>query len=256
MTMRNLEGKVAIVTGGAGAIGTATCRRLAQAGARLAIVDIRGEAAEELSSAIRAASGDAHAFAADLRDEGEIIRLADDVAGHFGRIDVLHNNASAGAGVVDRDGALLDLSARTWDATFAVNVRAPMLLSRQVIPFMLDNEAGGVIVNTSSGASELPAIDARTSYGPSKSALETLTRYIAMQYGARGIRCNAILPGVVMTPGMQKMFAPEVLDAMRNRTMLRRFVQPEDVAAMVHFLVSDDARLITGELLRVDGGRP
>lgn len=255
MNQTGLDGKVALVTGGAGAIGAATCKRLASAGVAVAIADLRGDAAERRAATIREESGQAAAFAVDLNSEAEIVALADAVLARFDRIDILHNNAAAAGGVIERDGTLLDQTAELWDQTFAVNVRAPMLLCRQVVPHMIAS-GGGVIINTSSGASELPAADARTAYGPSKAALETLTRYIALQYGANGIRCNAILPGVVMTPGMQEMFTAEQLDAMIGRTMLRRFNRPEDIAAMVAFLASDDARQVTGQLIRVDGGRP
>jgi NAD(P)-dependent dehydrogenase (short-subunit alcohol dehydrogenase family) len=249
-----LNGKVALVTGGAGAIGSATCKRLASSGVKVAVVDIRGEAADKVATAIVADGGEAAGFAADLNSEDEIIALVDAVIARFGRIDILHNNAAA-IDAFEKDGTLLSLTSEIWDKTFAVNVRAPMLLCRQVVPQMIEN-GGGVIINTSSGASELPSIEARTAYGPSKAALETLTRYIAMQYGQQGIRANAILPGVVMTPGMKVMFKQEELDAIISRTMMRRFNYPEDIAAMVHFLASDDARQVTGELIRVDGGRP
>ncbi len=245
---------MALVTGGAGAIGAATCKRLAAAGMKVAVVDVRGDAAAKVASAIRNEGDDAEPFTADLISETEIVALVEAVMKRFGRIDLLHNNAVAN-GVIDKDGDLLSLTVDVWDKMFAVNARAPMLLSRQVVPHMIAN-GGGVIINTSSGASELPAIDARTAYGPSKGALEVLTRYIALQYGAKGIRCNAILPGVVLTPGMEKMFSQDQLDEMIGRTMMRRFNQPEDIAAMVQFLASDDARQVTGELIRVDGGRP
>jgi NAD(P)-dependent dehydrogenase (short-subunit alcohol dehydrogenase family) len=255
MDNAGLTGKVALVTGGAGAIGTATCKRLAGAGVRVAIADLRGDAAEQCALTIREDGGEAEAFAVDLASEAEINSLADAVIARFGQIDILHNNAAATSGVFERDGTLLEQTAERWDTTFAVNVRAPMLLCRQVVAHMIAN-GGGVIINTSSGASELPSADARTAYGPSKAALETLTRYIALQYGAQGIRCNAILPGVVMTPAMKDMFTAQQLDAMIGRTMLRRFNLPEDIAAMVAFLASDDARQVTGQLIRVDGGRP
>src|SRR5690606_23844962 len=97
--------------------------------------------------------------------------------------------------------------------------------------------------------------DARTAYGPSKGALEVLTRYVAAQHGPDNIRCNAILPGVVMTEGMQALFSEAELNEMTGRFMLRRACVPDDIAAMVHFLVSDDARQVTGQLIRVNGGR-
>lgn len=254
MNTNSLEGKVALVTGGAGAIGAATCKRLAGAGMKIAVVDVRGNAAAKVASEIGEQGGEAEPFTADLNSEDEIIALVEAVMARFGRIDVLHNNAVAN-GVIDKDGDLLSLTAEVWDNTFAVNARAPMLLCREIVPHMIAN-GGGVILNTSSGASELPSIDARTAYGPSKGALEVLTRYIALQYGAKSIRCNAILPGVVLTENMKIMFSQEELDAMVGRTMLRKFNLPEDIAAMVLFLASNDARQVTGELIRVDGGRP
>jgi NAD(P)-dependent dehydrogenase (short-subunit alcohol dehydrogenase family) len=254
MNGSGLEGKVALVTGGAGAIGAATCKRLAASGVRVAVIDIRGEAADKVAADILADGGEAASFVADLNSEDAIVALVEAVLARFGRIDILHNNAAA-IDAFEKDGTLLGLTSDVWDKTFSVNVRAPMLLCREVVPQMIEN-GGGVIINTSSGASELPSIEARTAYGPSKAALETLTRYIAMQYGQQGIRANAILPGAVLTPGMKEMYTPDQLDAIISRTMLRRFNMPEDIAAMVHFLVSDDARQVTGELIRVDGGRP
>jgi NAD(P)-dependent dehydrogenase (short-subunit alcohol dehydrogenase family) len=254
---RNLEGKVALVTGGAGAIGSATCERFARAGASVAVCDIRKDAAAAVVDRIKAEGGAAEAFAVDLLSEDQIRTLVEAVIGAFGRLDILHNNAAATReGVVNADLTLLTLNTEVWDETFAVNVRAPMLLSKYAIPHMIRQGTGGAIINTSSGASEMPDRDARTAYGPSKAALEVLTRYIAMQHGPDNIRCNAILPGVVLTKGMQKLFTKDALDSMVSKTMLQRVCLPEDIAAMAHFLASDDARQVTGELLRVDGGRP
>jgi NAD(P)-dependent dehydrogenase (short-subunit alcohol dehydrogenase family) len=253
---RNLEGRVAIITGGGGAIGSATAERMARAGALVAVADIREGAAGRVADRLKGEGLTVEAFKVDLREEAQIRTLADDVVRRFGRIDILHNNAAANFDKGDgADLTLLDVSAEVWDATYAVNVRAPMLLSKYVIEQMLRQGGGGAIVNTSSGASCVASAEARTAYGSSKAALETLTRYVAAQYGPQNIRCNAILPGVVLTKGMQVMFTPEQLDAMVGRTMLRRVCLPEDIAAMVHFLVSDDARQITGELVQVNGGR-
>ena len=256
---RNLDGKVAVITGGAGAIGTATARRLASRGASIAVADIREAPAFELADRLKAEGVAAKAFKVNLVHEEEIQALAAGVIDAFGRIDILHNNAAIN--LQDAEGGdrtLLDVSAKTWDKTFAVNVRGPMLLSKLAVRQMIAQidggvGDGGVIVNTSSGASQMPD-EARIAYAASKAALETLTRYIAAQYGRYNIRCNAILPGVVLHAGMEAMFSAEQLDAMSARTMLRRPCRPDDIAAMVQFLVSDDARQITGELMRVNGG--
>jgi NAD(P)-dependent dehydrogenase (short-subunit alcohol dehydrogenase family) len=254
VTERNLDGRVAIITGGGGAIGEATAERLARAGAKVAVADIRRDAADAVAHRLVSEGLTAKAFGVDLAQESQIVQLAEDVMKAFGRVDILHNNAAAGGGVFEADKTLLDLTAEVWDKSFAVNVRAPMLLSKAVAPHML-RQGGGVIINTSSGASEMPAADARTAYGASKAALNMLTRYIAAQYGPGNIRCNAVLPGVVMTKGMQKLFGQAELEAMNSRSMLRRGCTPEDVAAMVHYLASDDAGQITGELFRVNAGR-
>ena len=252
---RNLEGKVAIVTGGGGAIGSATAERLGRAGARVAVADIRPEPAEDTAARLTRAGIEARAFTLDLASEDQIVAFAQQVAQAFGAIDILHNNAHLSDLFTNgEDGALLDMKAELWDRTFAVNVRGAMLLSREAVPHMLAR-GGGAIVNTSSGASENPAFDARTAYGPSKAALESLTLYIAAQYGPRNIRCNAILPGAVLTPGMQRVFTQKQLDGMAQGSMLRRITLPEDIAAGVHFLASDDARQITGQLLRINGGK-
>jgi NAD(P)-dependent dehydrogenase (short-subunit alcohol dehydrogenase family) len=239
----------------AGAIGTATAERLARAGATVAIADVRDDAAASLADRLRTEGLAARAFQVNLTQEAEIQALVENVVEAFGRIDILHNNAAANLQEAPNgDRTLLEISAKTWDVTFSVNVRGPMLLSKYVVAQMLKQGGGGVIVNMSSGASQVPSPEARIAYGASKAALETLTRYTAAQYGAQGVRCNAILPGVVLTPGMREMFTAEQLDAMTGRTMLRRACTPEDIAAMVRFLVSDDARQITGELVRVNGG--
>jgi NAD(P)-dependent dehydrogenase (short-subunit alcohol dehydrogenase family) len=250
-----LKGKTAIVTGGAGAIGWATAERLAREGASVAIADIRMDAAAGLADRLVREGLTAKAFKIDLSQETEIISLVAGVVDAFGRIDILHNNAAINLQEAENgDRTLLDISAKNWDLTFSVNVRGPMLLSKHVIAQMLKQGGGGVIVNMSSGASQVPDPEARIAYGSSKAAIETLTRYTAAQYGPQKIRCNAILPGVVMTPGMREMFTAEQLGAMTGRTMLKRACEPEDIAAMVCFLVSDDARQITGELVRVNGG--
>jgi NAD(P)-dependent dehydrogenase (short-subunit alcohol dehydrogenase family) len=257
MNARNLESRVAIITGGGGAIGSATARRLARAGALVAVADINPDAAVKVVDEIKAEGLGAAAFTVDLAEEDQIRALVSDVVRTFGRLDILHNNAAAGPNVLRAFGGdlkLLELSGHAWDQAFAVNARAPMLLSQLAIPHFLD-QGGGVIVNTSTGGSESPVADGLTAYGSSKGAMNTLTRYIAAQYGSQNIRCNAVLPGAVLTKGMQNIFSQAQLDEMVSRTMLRRITLPEDVAALVHFLVSDDARQITGQFFRIDAGR-
>ncbi|MFC3172790.1 SDR family NAD(P)-dependent oxidoreductase [Novosphingobium bradum] len=251
---QRLDGRVALITGGGGAIGAATAIRLARAGARLAIADIRREPAEQVVATLRGEGFDAEAFVVNLAHEAEILAMVEAVMARFGQIDILHNNAALGGKPFAADKTLLEMTAEVWDLTFAVNVRAPMLLAKAVLPQMIAR-GGGAIVNTSSGVTDITSTEAFTAYAPSKGALQILTRYIAAQGGPHNIRCNAVLPGVVLTEGMQAMFGDDQLKVMSDRFMLKRVCLPEDIAAMVHFLASDDARQVTGELIRVTGGR-
>ena len=252
---RNLEGKVAIVTGAGGAIGSVSAERLAQAGAQVAVADIHGYTATATVEKITALGLSAKAFTLDIGEEDQIVRFVAEVAETFGGLDILHNTAHFNQEFSKgRDTTLLEMTGELWDRSFAVNVRGAMLLSREAVPHML-RRGGGAIVNTSSGASENPSVGAFFAYGPSKGALESMTRYIAAQYGAQNIRCNAILPGAVLTPGMQQLFTQDQLEGMVRRTMLQRITLPEDIAAGVHFLASDDARQITGQFIRIDAGR-
>lgn len=173
----------------------------------------------------------------------------------FGGIDILVNNAAKlSADMRSANLKLLDLTLETWEVAFATNVRGAMLLSQCAVRHMV-GRGGGAIVNISSGSANIPNPIGQTAYGATKGALNSLTRYIAAQYGPENIRCNAILPGLVLSDTLREAYSQEVIDSVVSRTMVRRACEPEDIAAYVHFLVSEDARQITGELLTMDGGR-
>jgi|SRR6516165_3089315 NAD(P)-dependent dehydrogenase (short-subunit alcohol dehydrogenase family) len=253
MIAQDLTGKVAIITGGGGGIGSATAERLARAGAAIAIVDINNATATDVAGRLKAKCLNAEAFIADVAEETQVHELVAAVVEAFGRVDILHNNAVNNAPEIfghDQTHGLLDMTVGVWDATFAVNVRGPMLMSKHVIAQMLRQKTGGVIVNTSSLAWEYPN-RGLTAYGASKGALNTLTSYIAAQFGAQNIRCNSLVCGMVVTDGLRHFFGKEQLDAMLANTTLRRATEPEDIAAMVHFLVSEDSRQMTGQLVKV-----
>ncbi|MGX1163670.1 NAD(P)-dependent dehydrogenase (short-subunit alcohol dehydrogenase family) [Arthrobacter sp. SLBN-100] len=242
--MRGLKNKVAIVTGGASGIGAATARRLTEEGALVAVADINVNGAREVANEI----GSETAFAYDARDEASIADLVAAVVAHFGRLDILHNNAGA---LSPGDTNVLDTSLETWDAAMALNSRAYFAGAKHAIPHMILS-GGGVIINTAS-SSALAGQMAQTAYGSSKAGIIALTQYIATQYGRQNIRANSISPGIIMTPPIRKM-APE-LGATMGPTLLTDYLgAPEDVAATVAFLASEDARYITGQNLCVDGG--
>lgn len=245
----NLNGKVAIITGGGGGIGSATAERLAQAGATIAVADIDKAAADATVNSLQQKGFSAAAFTTDMASETQIKALVADAVKVFGRVDILHNNAVLNDPVIYRqDRTLLDMDAENWDKIFAVNVRGPMLLSKYVIPHMIA-QGGGVIVNMSSGASTHGLPDKLTAYGSTKGALNTLTLYTAVQYGEQNIRCNALVCGAILTKGLKKLYSAEQIQEMERGNTMRRSTLAEDVAAMVHFLVSEDARQVTGQLL-------
>ena len=203
MSQASLAGKVALITGGGGGIGSATALRLARAGAAIAVTDLFVEKAEMTADAIRKEGGRASAFAVDLGVVSQVQRLMEEVFVSFGRIDILHNNAVlTDPAIYQKDLKLADMSVSNWDKIFAVNVRAPMLLSKLAIPHMIA-QGGGVIINMSSGASTKGLPDMLTAYGTSKAAINTLTLYTAAQYGANKIRCNALVCDAVLTPSLQ-----------------------------------------------------
>jgi NAD(P)-dependent dehydrogenase (short-subunit alcohol dehydrogenase family) len=250
----SLAGQVALVTGAGSGIGAACARRLAAGGAAVAVTDLRGDLAEEVAGAIVRAGGQARAWALDVSDEGSIAAGVRDVAAALGQVSILHNNAAAtdlsGSG---DDSEIASMSVELWDRTMAVNLRGPMLMCRAVLPGMI--AAGrGAIVNTSSGAARV-AEHTRPAYGASKAALEALTRSVATRYGPDGIRCNAVAPGLTLTdtvtgPGR----GVAKLRAIMRRHTPSAVGTPEEVAAVVAFLASDQARCVNGVVLTADGG--
>jgi NAD(P)-dependent dehydrogenase (short-subunit alcohol dehydrogenase family) len=253
-TTGRFAGKVAIVTGGAGTIGRATALRLAAEGAALTVADLGEEAAAAVVAEIEAAGGTARAQAADVTDPEAVEAMVRDTVAAYGGVDVLHNNAAAiGLNREDQDVVTMDLD--TWRQVLDVNLTGPMLGCRFAIPAMLER-GGGAIVNTASAAA---FYGSRTlaAYGTSKAGLVALTRYVATAYGDRGIRCNAVAPGVVVDQATQDALGGPMGDTLRRYTtshLVGRLGYPEEIAAAVAYLASDDGAFVTGETLRVDGG--
>ncbi len=243
----DLEGRVALVTGAAGAgIGRATARRLALAGATVVVTDVHQRRTAETVEALRQEVGDrvvGHVL--DGGDAEGIERVVAAVRDGVGPVEILVNNAA-----VNPFGHVDELQPADWDRALAVDLTGPWLLTRAVLPGM--KQLGrGAIVNVSSVAA-YTSPEREAPYAAAKAALQALTRTVAREMGPHGIRCNAVAPGLVWTRFMEKFeqeFRPEV-----DRTPLRRWGQPEDVADVVHFLASDASRFITGEALTVSGG--
>ena len=253
MRTDELAGRVAIVTGAGSGIGLATARALARAGAAVVVADLDGVRAEKVAAEIAAEGGRARAQRADVADPASVAAMVAAAVEAFGGLDILHNNAAASdPAVIGADGELVDLDLGVWERTLAVNLRGPMLGCKYAIPRMLER-GGGAIVNTSS-ISGLTGDVARVAYGVSKAGLDSLTRYVATQYGKRGIRCNSIAPGVISTPALEANVSREQIAIYERNHLTPRLGRPEDIAAAVVFLVSDAAGFVTGQTLCVDGG--
>ena len=247
--MSRFEGKVAIVTGGGAGIGRATAVLLGSEGAAVTVADLRANAAEAVAGEIVAAGGTARAQVVDVASADAIEAMVNDTVAAFGGLDVLHNNAAA----LDQNVVTMDLA--TWNRVLEVNLTGPMLGCRFAIPAMLER-GGGAIVNTASAAAFYGS-DSLLAYGTSKAGLVALTRYVATAYGERGIRCNAVAPGVVVAREAQDALGGPMGERLRRYTtshLIGRLGYPEEVARAVAFLASEEASFITGEILRVDGG--
>ena len=211
--MGRLDGKVAIVTGGAGGIGAATARLLAGEGASVAIFDIDGDGAARVAESIRAKGAEAAWEHVDLSEEEEVSSAVKSAVTRFGRLDVLHNNAAlTESDFLSRDTRVTELSLDVWERTLAVNLRSQMLTCKHVIPEMVRN-GGGSIINMSSGAS-LKGDRTRTAYGVSKAGVNTLTMYVATGHGKQGVRANTIVPGLIITDAVRAHLTEDILGSL------------------------------------------
>lgn len=249
--MGRLDGRVALITGGAGAIGSATAKRFLVDGARVAIAD-RDGAALEREAAELDASDRVFRQQVDVTDDDSVAALIGAVVARFGRIDILF----CCAGFL-RTGTVAETNLEDWHTTIAVNLTGPFLASRHVVPVMLANGGGSIIhMASTSGVVAEPGIAA---YCASKGGVVMLARQMAVDYARDGIRVNVVCPGWIDTP-----FNDPAIERAGGRDVLQPFIdvmvpmgrqgQPDEVADVVAFLASDDARLMTGAVVMVDAG--
>jgi NAD(P)-dependent dehydrogenase (short-subunit alcohol dehydrogenase family) len=243
-----LDGKVAIVTGAGSGIGEATARLMAREGGSVVVADIDRSATERVASELPKAV----AVEVDVSSEASVARMVERAVNEFGGLDVLHNNASdASTNALDMD--IVDLDMEVFDRLIGVNLKGQVLGCKHAIPRMLER-GGGSIVCTAS-IEGFVGRGVRTAYGAAKAGVVLLTKAVAAQYGALGIRCNAVAPGLVLTPALRNHYtSPEQLRASLEIYPMPRLCEPQDVANAVLFLASDEAAYVNGATLMVDGG--
>jgi NAD(P)-dependent dehydrogenase (short-subunit alcohol dehydrogenase family) len=242
-----LEGKVAVVTGGAGGIGRETARRFAEEDARVCIVDLADEPGQETASEI-----DGIYVHADVTDPEDVQRMYDETAERFGGIDVLFNNAGISP---SDDDSILETGLEAWERVQNVNLKSVYLCCKYGIPYLLER-GGGSIINTASFVAVMGAATSQISYTASKGGVLALSRELGVEFARRGIRVNALCPGPVNTPLLQEIFAkdPEKAERRLVHLPMGRFAEATEIAGAVLFLASDDASYVNASTFMVDGG--
>lgn len=244
MEVGELNGNVAVVTGGTRGIGRAIAESLAQAGARVAVV---GRDAGRATAAAAELAGDGHAgFACDVSDEAAIDRLVKDVEARLGPIDILVNNAG-----VTEDNLLIRITSDAWDRVLDTNLKAAFLLTRACAKGMMRRRSGRII-NISSVVG-ITGNKGQANYAASKAGIIGLTKAVAKELASRSVLCNAIAPGFIETD-MTAALGEEARNALLGQIAVGRLGKPEEIAAAVRFLAGPGASYITGQVLVVDGG--
>jgi NAD(P)-dependent dehydrogenase (short-subunit alcohol dehydrogenase family) len=245
-----LNAKVALVTGGAGRLGRAICAAFAREGARVGVVDRNLPAAQEVARRLADGGHAAVAFVADVATASDVQRVLDELTRSLGPVDVLVNAHGIYPNV-----PLLEMKVEEWDSVFAVNTRGTMLTCQAVGNQMVGRAAGGSIVNISSAAAESARIGG-AAYSGSKAAVNLLTHALAIELGPKGIRANAVEPGLIL----DQVYRPgdrhdlEYVNMSLEATPMRRTGTPEDVAKAVMFLAGENNPWMTGAILQVTGG--
>ncbi|HEY7828714.1 MAG TPA: glucose 1-dehydrogenase [Candidatus Limnocylindrales bacterium] len=247
-----LENKVAIITGGGGGMGRVAAQLFSAEGARVVVAEFGEAAGNETVELVRQAGGQASFVKVDVSREADAKAMVDHALATYGRLDVLYNNAGI---MPEADHSVIDTDVDTWDKVMAVNVRGVFLGCKYAIPAMIEGGSGSII-NIASFVALLGCSVPQDAYTASKGALLALTRSLAVQFGPKGIRTNAICPGPVETPLLMdwlvKDEAAKQLRLARNPT--GRFGKPEEIVYMAMYLASDEARWTNGAQMVVDGG--
>ncbi|MDT8860152.1 3-oxoacyl-[acyl-carrier-protein] reductase [Alkalihalobacillus sp. MEB130] len=241
-----LKDKVAIITGASRGIGEATARKFALEGAKLVLVDLKKDEVDRVSQIIKDLNGESIGIDVDVTDREEVENLMKKTIHHYGRIDVVINNAG-----ITQDATLVKMTEQQWDSVIDVNLKGVFNVAQEAAKIMIEQKSG-VILNASSVVG-LYGNFGQTNYAASKWGVNGMTKSWAKELGKHGIRVNAIAPGFIATPMVDKM-PDKVKEMMRNKSVLNRMGKPEDIANGYAFLASDEAEYITGTVLSIDGG--
>lgn len=248
--MGRLDNKVAIVTGGASGIGLSTCQLMAKEGAKVVIADYNTDGAILAADEIVSKGGQAVGISLDASKEDSIKAMIDFTVEKYGAINILVNNVGTSDLRKDLDAVNIDLD--EWDRLMNVNAKSVLLGTRFAVPHMI-KAGGGSIVNTASMAA-FAGDSVRSAYGASKAAVVALTQYIAQQFGKNLIRCNAVAPGLIMTPAAKNSIPPDLEKIFLKFNALPYHGEPDDIGYTIMFLASDEAKFITGQVIKVEGG--